>query len=59
MSYRSRRLFPRPERFTHDGALIVTPNQLALLQGLMDRPAGVPRGRVEWPEPGRSITTTR
>jgi hypothetical protein len=34
----SRRLFPRPERFTHDGALLVTPNQLALLQGLMDRP---------------------
>jgi hypothetical protein len=38
------------ERFTRNGAVILTIPQLALLHGLMDRPEGRAKSRSDWAE---------
>jgi hypothetical protein len=36
---------PRGERFSKDGALVLSRNHLALIQGLLDRPLGTAQSR--------------
>lgn len=45
------------ERFTRDGAVILTLPQLALLQALLDRPACRARSRTDWAEASKPYVT--
>jgi len=45
------------ERFTRDGAVVLTVAQLALLQALMDRPECRSRSRTDWAEASKPYVT--